>query len=532
MLSLISFLGFTALVAIISWWKTRGDDNAHGTGYFLAGRSLPGIVVAGSLILTNLSTEQIVGLNGAAYLHGFMVMAWEVLAAIALVLLALYFLPRYWAGKVTTVPQFVEKRFDPLTRQLLGWLFLLFISVQFLPFVLYSGALIINSLFRVPETLGVSEYTAVWITVWAVGLVGSVYALMGGLKAVAVSDLINGIGLLIGGLLIPILGLAALGDGSVPSGWGRLVENRGPMLDPIGPPGSNIPWTTLFTGMILTHIYYWCINQQIVQRVFGAKSLREGQKGVLLAAFLKLLGPFYLVLPGIIAVEMFGTDLALSDSAYPRLVEAVLPTALVGFFGAVLFGAILSSFNSALHSASTLFGLDIYKSLLRPGASDAETVRAGKGFGLLLALLAMTMAPLIAHTPEGLYTLMKKIGVVINIPIFTVVLMGMVTRRVTARAARIAMFSGMAFYILISWILGNRIGPFTFHWLHAVWLNFIFMVALMLLLSAGSSKATAPADQTLPAPEQEGWWRFAKIAATGIIVLGFALYAFLHQLGA
>lgn len=530
MLSLLSFIGFTGLVALISWWTTRAEDNAHASGYFLAGRSLSGIVIAGSLLLTNLSTEQIVGLNGAAYVHGAMVMAWEVLAAVALVLLALYFLPRYWAGQVTTVPQFIERRYDSLTRQILGWLFLLFISIQFLPFVLYSGALIINSLFGVPEWLGVSEVAALWITVWAVGLFGSVYALWGGLRAVAVSDLINGVGLLIGGLMIPILGLVALGDGDLFSGWFRLVESRGPMLNPIGAPGSNIPWTTLFTGMILTHIYYWCINQQIVQRVFGARSLREGQKGVLLAAFLKLLGPLYLVLPGIIAVELMGPDLALSDSAYPRLVEAVLPPALVGFFGAVLFGAILSSFNSALHSASTLFGLDVYKSLFRPEASDRETVRAGKAFGLVLALLAMATAPLIADAPEGLYTLMKKIGVVINIPIFTVVVMGMLTPLITARAARTALFAGMGFYILISWVFGNRIGPFTFHWLHTVWLNFLFMVGLMLLLSVRSREKTTVAQATLPAPVKEGWWGLAKLASGGILILAFALYAVLSQL--
>jgi SSS family solute:Na+ symporter len=282
--------------------------------------------------------------------------------------------------------------------------------------------------------------------------------------------------------------------------------------------------------MLLTNIYYWCTNQQIVQRTFGAKSLAEGQKGVLIAALLKLFGPFYLVLPGIIALEMFGSDLGLSDSAYPRLIEAVLPVYLVGFFGADLFGAILSSFNSALHSASTLFGLDIYKTMFRPGASDEETVRAGKIFGGVLAVAAMSLAPLIVHAPEGLFTLMKKVGAVINIPIFAVVVMGVLTTRVHARAARIALFSGMAFYVIFSWILGNRVGGFEIHWLHSVGVNFVFMCSLMLILS----RLIAPSgseDAAALIPADSGWWPLAKPVGAGMIVLVFAIYTVLHQLG-
>ncbi|MEZ5275952.1 MAG: solute:sodium symporter family transporter [Opitutaceae bacterium] len=530
MFSLISFVFFTALVGLVSWLKTRKDDHAHGAGYFLAGNSLTGWVVAGSLMLTNLSTEQIVGLNGGAYLNGAMVMAWEVIAAIALVVMALYFLPRYWAGRITTVPQFIERRFGRGMRQILSVLFLFFITIQFLPFVLYSGALVINSLFDVPGWLGLSEETSVWVTVWAVGTIGSIYAVFGGLRAVAISDTVNGIGLLIGGFLVPVLGLAALGGGNPVDGWARILENQSGMLDPIGAAGSNIPVATLFTGMILTNVYYWCTNQQIVQRTFGAKSLAEGQKGVLIAAVLKLLGPLYLVLPGIIALEMFGSDLALPDTAYPLLVEAVLPAYLAGFFGAVLFGAILSSFNSALHSASTLFGLDVYKTVFRPQASDEETVRAGKVFGGVLAVVAMSLAPLIVHAPEGLFTLMKKVGAVINIPILAVVVMGVGTRRTHARAARIGLFSGMLFYVVFSWVLGNRIGGFEIHWLHSVGLNFVFMCGLMALLSR-LIPAGETSDEGVLRPAVSGWWRLAKPMSAALIVLVFALYVLLHQLG-
>ncbi|MGY8718328.1 MAG: sodium:solute symporter family transporter, partial [Verrucomicrobiia bacterium] len=223
MISFLSFILFTALVGFISWWRTRQDDHGDADNYFLAGKSLPWFVVAGSLMLTNLSTEQLIGLNGSAYLSGTIVMAWEVVAALALVVLALYFLPRYWNSGITTVPQILEKRFDAQTRQILSGLFLVFLVLNFLPFVLYSGALGMNGLFKVDELLGVSETGSIWIMVWAIGIVGSIYAIFGGLKAVAVSDTINGIGLLIGGLAIPILGLIALGDGSMGDGLDRIL---------------------------------------------------------------------------------------------------------------------------------------------------------------------------------------------------------------------------------------------------------------------------------------------------------------------
>ena len=327
MVSIASFIFFTGLVGFISWWRTRHDDHGDSQSYFLAGKSLPWFVVAGSLMLTNLSTEQLIGLNGGAYLGGAVVMAWEVVAALALVILALYFLPRYWNSGITTVPQMLE------TRQILSGLFLVFLVLNFLPFVVYSGAVGMNGLFDVDEVLGVSTTSSIWIMVWSIGTIGSLYAIFGGLKAVAVSDTINGVGLLVGGLAIPILGLMALGDGSMGAGIDRIRTNQASQISPIGAKDSVIPFSTLFTGMVLINVYYWCTNQAIVQRTFGAKSLREGQKGVMAAAFLKLLGPLYLVLPGIIALEMFGNDLGNGDSAYPQLVAAVLPPYFAGLFG-------------------------------------------------------------------------------------------------------------------------------------------------------------------------------------------------------
>jgi SSS family solute:Na+ symporter len=191
-------------------------------------------------------------------------------------------------------------------------------------------------MFGIPELLGVSDTTALWITVWGIGIIGSIYAIFGGLKAVAVSDLINAIGLLAGGLLIPYFGLKLIGDGDMMNGLTTMMNARPDRFNSIGSESSSIPFSTFFTGMMLVQVFYWGTNQAIIQRALGAKNLKEGQKGLMLASFIKILGPLIVVLPGMIAFHLFGGDLENADMAYPMLVNKVLPTYLVGFFAAVL----------------------------------------------------------------------------------------------------------------------------------------------------------------------------------------------------
>ncbi len=483
-MQIIAFLAFTALVAIISYVKSSTDKSKVSDGYFLGGRSLTGVVIAGSLLLTNLSTEQIVGLNGAAFREGILVMAWETLAAIAMVITAVFLLPRYLKGGITTVPQFLESRYDQSTKMITSILFLSGYVVVLLPIVLYSGALAISSLFEVPDLLGVSETAALWICVWGIGLVGSIYAIFGGLKAVAVSDTVNAVGLLIGGLLIPIFGLLAVGDGDLFMGISTLVESNPEKFKSMGGPEASVPFGTIFTGMMLVQLFYWGTNQAIIQRALGAKNLKEGQKGLLLASFIKILGPFIVVLPGVIAFHMFGDTLTNPDQAYPMLVNAVLPKTLVGFFAAVLFGAILSSFNSALNSSVTLFGVDIYKSKIKPHASDKETVQAGKLFGVFLALLAMFIAPLIANAPDGLFGYLQEVNGCYSIPILTIIVVGYLTKHVPALAAKVAIISGVLLYSISQFILK----PFVFgeenypHYLHVMAILFVLNVIIMLVI--------------------------------------------------
>ena len=447
MLPILSFLGFTILVAVIAYYATRKTNENSSDGYFLGGRSLTAGVIAGSLLLTNLSTEQIVGLNGSAYESGLSVMVWETLAAIAMIVTALFLLPRYLKGGLTTVPQFLAKRFDVTTKTLTSVLFLSGYVVVLLPVILYSGALAISGMFNVPEMLGVTHTQSIWICVWGIGIIGSIYAVFGGLKAVAVSDSINAIGLLIGGILIPIFGLMAIGDGSMMEGLSILTTENPEKFKSMGGPTDPVPFYTIFTGMMLIQLFYWGTNQQIIQRALGAKNLVEGQKGLLLASFIKILGPLIVVLPGLIAYHMFDGSLGNADEAYPMLVNKVLPAPLLGFFAAVLFGAILSSFNSVLNSSVTLFGIDIYKQHINKDADERTIVKYGKTFGIVLAIAAMFIAPFIAKA-GSLFAYLQEVNGIYSIPILTIIVVGYLTKRVPAIAAKIGLLSGCILYII------------------------------------------------------------------------------------
>ncbi|WP_405400937.1 solute:sodium symporter family transporter [Maribacter sp. Asnod2-G09] len=546
MLSIISFLGFTILVAVIAWYNTRKTDEKSADGYFLAGRSLGAITIGGSILLTNLSAEQIVGLNGQSFAQGVLVMAWETLAAIALIFTAIYLLPKYMRAGITTIPEFVEERFDSQTKSILALLFLVAFGIVLLPTILYSGSIAFSTMFDLPELLGTSQSTVIWICVWSIGLIGSVYAIFGGLKAVAVSDLVNAIGLLIGGLLIPVFGLMLIGDGSVSDGFSELWTANPDKFNAKGEVDSYLPFSTLFTGLMIAQMYYWGTNQSILQRVFGAKSLAEGQKGMILAGFVKFLIPIIVVLPGIIAWHIFGAELENPDQAYPALVKKVLPGAFLGFFAAVLFGAILSSFNSLLNSSSTLFGIDLYRQYFNKNASDTQMVRAGKIFGLFLAFISMILAPFIANAPDGLFAYIQESLGSLSVPILAVVVIGMLTKNVPAKAAKIVLTGGVVMYLVSQFVLSpyfidtamaeaaangitnaKELGIIKAqaypHFLHVMGILFVINVGFLLLMgkmypnkNTYNPKVTDQIDVTP--------WKHAKLVGLLITVLVLSTY--------
>ena len=445
----VTFLLFTGAVALLTYLITRRDERRTNEGYFLAGRSLTYPFIAASLLLTNLSTEQMVGLNGDAFSYGLSVMAWEVVAVVALVAMALFFLPRFLKSGIATVPQYLELRFDKHTGSIANLIFLFAYMLILLPIVLYTGSKGLLSIFGVKSLFGItSELGMLYLIVILIGVVGSIYALCGGLRTLAVADLLNGIGLLIGGFMIVYFALryAGAGEGMF-AGLEKVRSYEPAMFNSLGGQHDGVPFTTLLSGVLIINVFYWCTNQQIIQRTLGAKSLAEGQKGVLLTGALKLFGPFYLVLPGIIAAVMFAGENLKSDLAYGALVNRVLPGPLAGFFAAALLGAILSSFNSALNSTCTLFSLGIYKPLIHPEADDARVVRSGRWFGWIITLIAMITAPLLAET-GGIFSYLQKMNGIYFIPILAVVAAGMLFHRVPAAAAKTALVGGVVIIAL------------------------------------------------------------------------------------
>ena len=528
MLTIISFLLFTAAVGLITWFFTRKDDHATSDGFFLGGRSLTFPLIAGSLLLTNLSTEQMVGLNGAAFTDGLAVMVWEVGAVIALVAMALFFLPRFLKSGVATVPQYLALRFDKQTQTITNMIFLIAYAVILLPIILYTGATGMIGILDVGELTGIeSDKAVLWLIVVGVGLIGGTYANFGGLRTVAFSDMLNGIALLIGGMLITYFGLNALSDGGGMLAGLEVIKDVDPeRINSIGGKDTSVPVGTIFSGIMLLNLFYWCTNQQIIQRTFGASSLAEGQKGVLLTGALKLLGPLYLVLPGMIAFALFVGQDVKPDHAYGQLVNTVLPGPLTGFFAAAMLGAILSSFNSALNSTTTLFSLGLYKTMINKDATEQQVVRSGKIFGWVMAGAAMGVAPLLADI-GSIFGYLQKMNGMYFIPIFAVVMVGMLTRRVPPFAAKIGLISG---FVIIA--VGYFVPPFdaivnSVHEFHFLGMTFAYLVILMLVLGEIKPLKEEWTQQDAKLVDMTPWKHRGKVAIAllAIVLLIYVSFA-------
>ncbi|MDT8437498.1 MAG: solute:sodium symporter family transporter [Wenzhouxiangellaceae bacterium] len=523
--TLTSCAAFMALVAVISYYKTRGTVDSRD-GYFLAGRGLTGIFIAGSMLLTNLSAEQLIGLNGSAYGYNMSAMAWEVTAAFATIAMALVFLPRYLTGAFTTLPEFLKSRFDDSVRRITVILFLVGYGLVTIPSVLYAGSVAVLRLFDVPDLLNVGYSQGLVITIIVVGLIGAMYAIFGGLKAVAVSDTINGIGLLIVGALVPILGLIALGDGSLSHGVTIITTEHTEKLSAIGAADDPVPFGTIFTGLIFANLFYWCTNQYVIQRTLAAKNLVEGQKGVLLSGYFKLLVPFFMMLPGIIAFHLYhDIELATIDLAYPQLVRDVLPVLLSGFFLAVLLGAVFSSFNSLLNSAATLFCLDVYVPLRKRPIDDAELVRIAKLASVVIALFSFMVAPLLMYAPEGLWQVIRIFTGFYNIPVIAVVMVGLFTMRVPPIAAKLAIGFHVIAYGLLQFVLDVNI-----HFIHLYAILFVIEVGMMLLIGQWRPLATPWHHHNRHKIDLTPW-RYALPTAIVLFALIVFLYGMFSPLG-
>ncbi|AIS58363.1 MULTISPECIES: solute:sodium symporter family transporter [Vibrio] len=542
---LLSFFFFTGFVVYFTWARVKDQNNDSKEGFFLGGRSLTGGLIASSLILTNLSATSFVGMSALSFKGNMSVMGYEVASGITLIMIALFLVPRYLKQGITTIPDFLESRYDLSVKQFVTVLFLLSYIVNLLPNTLYAGAMVIGGIFDIETMLGISRFQAILLIAAVIGFLGLFYAIYGGLKAVVIADTLNGVGLIVGGLMIPIFGLIALGDGSITEGMHIISTNATNKLQAVGAADDpNVPFSTMFTGLLLVNLYYWGTDQAIIQRALGAKNLKEGQKGVILAGAIKVLTPLFLIIPGIIAYHMFGTVDATgqryeADTMYTRLVNEVLPQPLVGFFLAAMFGAILSTFNGVLNSSTTLFTLNVYKPLFDKESrlSDEQLVNKGRVFGLFIALLSVGIAPFIMFAPNGLFDLLQRLAGLFSVPIFTIVLMGYVTKRVPALAAKISLTVFVTAYGLVQFTptsLHAALGPLQplaeLHFFHQ--LAVLFVVCCLIMLAIGQVR---PRDSDYVLPVNQAMditpWAFRFEASAVILYMVLGAYITFSDLG-
>ena len=464
------FVGFVATVVIVSLYAGRREQTSED--YFLAGRKLTWGLIGFSLIASNINTEHFVGMAGSAFGRaGLAIASYEWMSAITLVFVAWWLLPRFLRAGIYTMPEYLEYRYDGATRTIMATYLMVAYIIVLLATVLYSGALALNTIFSIPETLvekyGMSadqaERTANLIGIWGIGIIAATYTIYGGLRAVVWSDLLQGGALLLGGALVTYLGLNLLGEGSLVAGWRSFAAANADKLHVVKPWNDpDVPWLAVFIGGLwIPNIFYWGLNQFITQRTLGAKSLAEGQKGIMLAAVLKLCIPFIIVIPGIMALQLYGTEIMAlggenpGDKAYPYMISKILPPYLRGVMFAALCGAVMSTFNSGLNSASTIFTIDLYKKYIHKTATPKNEVFVGRIATAVIVVIACLWAPVVSGF-EGVFAYIQEIRGFISPGIVAAFLVGLVVKRTPAIAAKSALLIGLPLYGLCripKWIM-------------------------------------------------------------------------------
>src|SRR5210317_978505 len=416
---------------VLAQWVSR-EESGHQKDtkdYFLAGRSLPWWAIGASLIAANISAEQIIGMSGSAYVLGIAIASYEWMAALTLIIVGKYLLPVFLKHQIYTMPQFLEQRSDHRVRMVMAFFWLgVYVFVN-LTSILWLGAQAVNT---------VTGLDVVWGLV-GLGVFATAYSLYGGLKAVAMTDIIQVTLLVFGGLLIAGIALneVAGGEGMV-AGFGILLERAPEKFDLIftkdSPHYQYLPGISVQVGgMWIMNLSYWGFNQYIIQRALAAKSTREAQKGIMFAAYLKMLMPVIVVLPGVAAV-MLAPDLETPDKAYPTLMN-LLPTGLLGLVFAALIAAIVSSLASMMNSISTIFTMDLYRHFGNGHKSEHHLVRVGRLASLTAIVIAVIVArPLLGQFDQAFQYIQEFTGF-FTPGVCALFILGIFWKRTTANGA-------------------------------------------------------------------------------------------------
>lgn len=439
------FAALTAFVGLLTWWKVRRVKTANdgsGKEVFLAGGGLSWLFVAGSITLTNLSTDQLVGMNGNQML---LLAWWELAGFVGLLTLAFVFVPLYYRNNCTTVTELLERRYDGRSvRTLIAGLFLAGNILIYLPAALYSGSLFLQSLF--------GDHIPLLVFASGLAIISALYTIFGGLKAVAIMDTYSGIGILGLALLIVFLALAAV-DFDIVSG---VPAER---LTMIGGDDSPIPWHTLLTGMIFIQIFYWSTNQNITQKAMAAPTVREAQKGVIAAAVVRILIiPPIVVVPGVVAYKLFGD---IGDAAYGRLVGEVLPGWLAGAFAAMVAAAVITTFSAVLNSSVALYAVDFHNQFV---GKVSNYWRLSAIMSVLAATGAVLLVP-VYQNADSIINLLQQLNGLSSMPILSAFIVGLLFRGVGAPAAVVGVLWGFLLYAAYSF-WWQPAGIITLHYIH------------------------------------------------------------------
>jgi SSS family solute:Na+ symporter len=500
-----SFLLFFLIVVAVSMYKSRKEES--GEDFFLAGRGLLWPMIGLSLIAANISTEQIVGQAGQGASNvGLAVASYEWMASITLVFVAFFFLPRFLRSGIFTMPEYLEHRYNTAARGLMAFYTLVIYVGVTISAVVYSGALTLNTIFDMN----------LWTAVWLIGGIAALYTTWGGLKAVAWADLFQGGALLLGGLVVLVIGFFAVG------GVGNFMTTNADRLHMILPKNHPVlPWTALIVGLWIPNFYYWGLNQYITQRSLAAKSIRQGQMGVMFAAFLKLLIPFIVIFPGIMAYQLYSDQLTTTpDAAYPLLIRNLIPIGIRGFIFAAIAGAVISSLASMLNSASTIFTMDLYKRHLKKDASPKSLVSMGRIMTLILVVLGCFIAPQLGNPRfQGIFNYIQEFQGFVSPGILAAFVFGMVFKKSPPSAGVTALVASPVIYGILFFTAKN------IAFLNRMAVTFAIILALMALITI-----LKPLDKPKVMPVREGFEDIRLVKSVkyiGIVVIAvtLALYA-------
>lgn len=530
-LDIIVFIGYLCIIIGLGVYLSRRGGKQSTKDYFLASKALPWWAVGGSLIASNISAEQFIGMSGSGYVVGLAIASYELMAAVTLILVAKFFLPVFLEKGIYTMPQFLEERFDKRVRIGLAifWV-LLFVFVN-ITSVLYLGGLAIQSIVGIDLIYGVI----------GLALYAATFSIFGGLKAVVWTDVVQVVVLIFGGLLATILVMEALGGGFF-SGLEELVA-RAPekfdlILDKSNPEYINLPGiSVLIGGMWIANIYYWGTNQYIIQRALAAKSLREAQVGTAFAAFMKVFLPLIVVIPGI-AAFVLGADITKPDEAYPWVLNNYVTVGFKGLAFAALVAAIGSSLSSMVNSASTIFTLDIYKTFVMKSektihvadaeetGSDAMTkeedntlVRVGKIAAAASLVLGIIVAPLLGNLDQAFQYIQEYTGF-ISPGIVAIFIFGMFWKRTSADAA---------FWVVVLSIplsAGIKVIAPDFPFLDRMGLSFLILSGLLIVISLfGNKGADAKALALRPGLfKTSTGFNLIAVTVVGLLAVVYAMF--------